>query len=101
MLKIKNIVKRNTTRTVFEMYFRNFEKFSFRDCQCQSFEQFRVSIIRLYHTIEKRLSYENYRAGFGKNNIENLLVSLEQYANKGYDTSTFFMKQHFLAYMSI
>ena len=88
--KIKNIVKRNTTRTVFEIYFRNFEKYSFRDCHCQSFEQFRASIIRLYHTIEKGLSYENYRAGFGKNNIENLLVSLEQYANKGYDTSTFF-----------
>lgn len=71
------------------VYGKVFLRYSFVDCKCSSFEQYEASITRLYHTIEKGLSYANYRAGFGKGNIEALIVSLEQYVKKGYDTSAF------------
>ena len=67
-------------------YYKSFNKFSFVDCKCKSFEQFEASIIRLYHTIEKGLAFPEYRPGFGKDNIDKLIVSLEQYNKFGYDT---------------
>lgn len=73
-----------------DLYMDNFKKYSFTDTQCQTKEQFEASIIRLYHTIEKGLSYEDYRAGFGQDNIGKLLTSLEQYSSKGFDTSACF-----------
>ncbi len=88
-----NIKKRltgQTTHSVLAKYQKQFEKMSFVDCHCKLQAQFDASITRLYHTIEKGLSYENYRAGFGKENVESLIVSLEQYAEKGYDTTAFF-----------
>ena len=63
--------------------------YSFEDCKCISKEQFEYSITRLYHTIEKGLSYENYRPGFGAANIEALLTSLEQFVAKGYNVNSF------------
>lgn len=71
-------------------YYTKFKKYAFVDCKCEQYEQYEASIIRLYHTIEKGLSYENYRAGFGKENVEKLLTSLEKYSSEGNDTSTFF-----------
>ncbi len=87
--KLKRI-KNERLNNTFQIYKRRFKKYSFRDCDCQSVEQFEASITRLYHTIEKGLSYENYRAGFGKENIDKLLLTLEQYVAKGFNTSTFF-----------
>ena len=60
------------------------------DGQCELYEQFEASITRLYHTIEKGLAYENYRPGFGRSNIDELVNTLEQYERKGFDTSAFF-----------
>lgn len=71
-------------------YYKKFEENSFVDCSCRTSEQFEASITRLYHTIEKGLSYEKYRAGFGKDNVDKLVTSLEQYSSKGFDTSAFF-----------
>lgn len=71
-------------------YYFRFKKYSFSDCSCESPEQFEASITRLYHTIEKGLSYDNYKPGFGKDNVDKLITSLEQYSNKGYDVSAFF-----------
>lgn len=87
---IKKRIIGSTTRNVMDRYYKKFEENSFIDCSCRTAEQFEASIIRLYHTIEKGLSYENYRAGFGKENVCNLLISLEQYSSKGFDTSAFF-----------
>ena len=87
---IKQRLLGNTTKSVMDKYYKNFKDYSFVDCECQTPAQFEASITRLYHTIEKGLSYENYRAGFGKDNIDKLITSLEQYAAKGFDTSVFF-----------
>lgn len=91
--KVKEAIRpyynRMNIKKLFNSYIKKFFKYSFVDCECDSFEQFEASITRLYHTIEKGLSYENYRAGFGTDNITKLLTSLEQYAAKGYDTSSF------------
>ncbi len=80
----------DTLYNVLKNYYSDFESFSFSDCNCKSPIQFEASIIRLYHTIEKGLSYENYRAGFGRDNVDKLLISLEQYSSKGFNTSAFF-----------
>ncbi len=87
--KLKKIV-RETLNNTFLIYKQQFRKYSFEDCECESPEQFEASVTRLYHTIEKGLSYEDYRAGFGKENIEKILTSLEQYSSEGFDTSAFF-----------
>ena len=75
-----------------DKYNYRFNKYAFVDCHCESPEQFEASIIRLYHTIEKGLSYEDYRAGFGADNVEKLITSLEQYNSKGYNIDAFFYK---------
>lgn len=87
--KLKKIV-RETLNNTFSIYEQQFRKYSFEDCECELPEQFEASVTRLYHTIEKGLAYEDYRAGFGKENIEKLLISLEQYSSRGFDTSAFF-----------
>lgn len=63
--------------------------FSFVDGSCTDEKQFEASITRLYHTVEKGLSYLNYRPGFGKENVEALVRSLEQYS-KQYSVDKFF-----------
>ena len=73
-------------------YMRKYKTYCFNDSNCQNYEQFEAAITRLYHTIEKGLSYENYRAGFGKSNIDKLLNAMESYVQKGYDTEAFFYR---------
>ena len=87
---IKKIIKGDTAKRASNNYFCSFEKYAFVDCNCEHYEQFDASITRLYHTLEKGLCYENYRPGFGKENVDKLLLSLEQYATKGFDISAFF-----------
>ena len=67
-----------TVRHQLKEYGARFEKYAYVDCQCTDREQFRASITRLYHTIEKGLAYIDFRPGFGKENIEQLLQSLHQ-----------------------
>lgn len=71
-------------------YLAKHKKFSFSGIKCICFEQYEACITRLYHTIEKGLSYENYRPGFGQDNINSLLTAMENYASSGYDTNAFF-----------
>lgn len=87
---IRGIVPGKPAKKTIKEYYSRFMKNSFTDCECESCEQFQASIIRLYHTIEKGLTYENYRAGFGRGNIDKLITSLEQYNRKGFDCSAFF-----------
>lgn len=86
---IRKIIKGDSAKKNARMYFEKFEKYAFIDCKCSSYEQFEASIIRLYHTIEKGLSYSDYRAGFGRENIEKLIITLQQYISKGFDTNAF------------
>jgi nitroreductase len=71
-------------------YMRSFKKYAFVDCSCKHKAQFEASIIRLYHTLEKGMAYDDYRPGFGKDNVNKLILSLEQYEAKGYDVNEFF-----------
>lgn len=89
--RISNRLK-NSPAAIMKRYQKMFLKYSFVDLSCESIEQFDASITRLYHTIEKGLSYSDYRPGFGKDNVEKLLTSLEQYKQHGYDTERFCFK---------
>ena len=73
----------------YQLYMRAYQKYAFSDIQCRNYEQYEAVITRWYHTIEKGLSYSNYRAGFGKENIQKLLTLMEAYAAE-YDTEAAF-----------
>lgn len=70
-------------------YFNNYYKYAFVDGRCKTYKQYEASITRWYHTIEKGLAYKDYRAGFGKDNIDILITSMEEYSKK-YDVTAFF-----------
>lgn len=89
LLKIRKWLKGDAAKGQMNLYFSRFSTHAFTDLKCRNAVQYEASITRLYHTIEKGLSYENYRAGFGKSNVEKLLTSMEQYAAK-FDTTAFF-----------
>lgn len=92
MVNIKLIVKDilgQGTRAVFANYRRRYYRYSYEDTKCASIEQYDASIMRLCHTIEKGLSYADYRAGFGSDNVDKLVKTLEAYASDGLDTSEF------------
>lgn len=73
-------------------YAKKFEKQAFRGKKCESYNQYEAVITRWYHTIEKGLAYIEYRAGFGKKNIDYLLLSMENYVKDGYDQSALFFQ---------
>lgn len=87
--KIKRILKRSASQVMLLEYKNRFQNHAFTDLACDSYEQYDASITRLYHTIEKGLSYRDYRAGFGKKNVDKLISTLEDYSKK-YDTTSFF-----------
>lgn len=88
--KLRKAFSGDTPKKRLKQYYKNFITYSYIDSRCKSPEQFQASITRLYHTIEKGLTYREYRPGFGKENIEKLLTALEQYHQSGYDISVFF-----------
>ena len=85
----KNVRNDLASKKSLKSYYKRYRSYSFVDCKCDTLVQFESSITRLYHTIEKGLSYSDYRAGFGKANVDKLVLSLEQYVAKGFDTSSF------------
>lgn len=87
--KIKKLLGKTPEKTLYENYYNKYRRFSFVDGSCTNEKQFEASITRLYHTVEKGLSYLNYRPGFGKENVEALVRALEQYS-KQYSVDKFF-----------
>lgn len=88
---LKNVYKKIRPRARIEnFYLKRQRKFSFVGIKCTCYEQYEACITRLYHTIEKGLSYEAYRAGFGEKNIQDLLSAMESYIDSGYDEKAFF-----------
>lgn len=79
----------NRTRSTLRCYYRRYKKYGFRDGKCKTQGQFEASITRLYHTVEKGLAHSDYRAGFGKENVEMLILSMNQYAMQ-FDVNVFF-----------
>ncbi len=72
-------------------YYKKYISNAFSEGMCKNAQQFEASITRLYHTIEKGLSYLNYRPGFGKENVKKLVAEMSQYA-VSYDVDKFFYK---------
>lgn len=87
--KIKKILGKTPEKILYEDYYNKYQNYSFTDGACTDEKQFEASITRLYHTVEKGLSYLNYRPGFGKENVEALVKSLQQYS-KQYCVDKFF-----------
>lgn len=87
--KIKKILGKTPEKILYEDYYNKYQNYSFADGACTDEKQFEASITRLYHTVEKGLSYLNYRPGFGKENVEALVKSLQQYS-KQYCVDKFF-----------
>lgn len=77
---IRRLLRPISNKKALNDYYKRYRKFAFQQGNCQSLKQYEACITRLYHTIEKGLAYDNYRAGFGKQNIESLLNELEQYS---------------------
>lgn len=73
-------------------YIKKYKKYSFSDVKCNSIEGYEAIITRFYHTIEKGLSYVDYRAGFGKNNITALISAMNNYISDGYPNDTDFYR---------
>lgn len=92
LAKVKYVLaklKGNGTKSTLKKYYKRYKKYGFRDGKCKIQSQFEASITRLYHTIEKGMAYRDYRAGFGKQNVEMLVSSMEQYAMQ-FDVNVFF-----------
>lgn len=87
--KINRMLGKIPEKVVFEDYYNKYQSYSFADGACTDEKQFEASITRLYHTVEKGLSYLNYRPGFGKENVVALVKSMEQYSRQ-YDVDKFF-----------
>jgi len=81
-------IYRNTSKNINRIYFKRFKKHSFVGNKCDTFCKSEALIIKLYHSVEKGLSYQNYRAGFGKKNICDLIGKLEDFSKK-YGTEHF------------
>lgn len=73
-------------------YLRKFKKYAFYGNKCKDEKQYEAVITRWCHTIEKGLSYLNYRAGFGEKNIDALLEAMENYIMDGYSQDAFFFR---------
>lgn len=75
-----------------EDFSKRFETYSFQGEKCIDARQYEAVITRWYHTVEKGLSYVNYRAGFGRDSILQMLATMENYVSDGFDVEAFFYK---------
>lgn len=65
--------------------YKRFSKYSFgSNKKLNCFEQFEARITKTYHSIEKGLSYQNIKLGFGKSAIDNLIELMSQYKEQKY-----------------
>lgn len=93
--KIQNKIRRSMRNESYcrvISYLEQYERYSFNGNKCIDDKQYEAVITRWYHTIEKGLSYINFRKGFGRNNIDELLTSMENYIADGYSQESFFYK---------
>lgn len=93
-MNIKNTVKRmlkiDSAKLELINYYKKFSKYSFIDGKCETKKQYEASIIRLYHTIEKGLAYDDFRAGFGETNVNLLIDTLKSYGEQFDISCTFY-----------
>ena len=79
----------NSPKKLSKNYYRKYKKYSFTQSKCKNERQYEASITKLYHSVEKGLSYINYKPGFGKENVNILILELKKHSQL-YGTSAFF-----------
>lgn len=89
---VNNIINQNHNKKIYKAYFKRYKKYSFLSGHCCSMQQYEASITRWYHTIEKGLSYIDYRPGFGACNVAALVTELQNYVKESFDINSFFYK---------
>lgn len=89
LVQIRRAMNGNSIGSANRDHYRRFKKYAFTEGECKSYEQYEASITKMYHSVEKGLSYPVYRAGFGKSNIIKLTEAMQEYAKK-YDVKAFF-----------
>ena len=70
-------------------YYKRYKTYAFHSTRCKDLRQYEACITKAYHSIEKGLSYTDYRPGFGRQNVDELVAMLESYSEI-YDVSAFF-----------
>lgn len=72
-------------------YYKRFNKNAFVNGIYKNQQQYEAQITKMYHSVEKGLAYKNFRSGFGRKNVDELISALESYSNQ-YDVEAFFYK---------
>lgn len=92
--KIMRILRGNPNDRRAKEYVKKYKEFSFSGIDCKSYQNYEAVITRLYHTVEKGLSYEGeqYRAGFGKSNINEIILCMNAYIKDGYSEEKSFYR---------
>ena len=93
----KNTKKENNNNNqdnleINKKYFDRFSIYAFNGNTGSSYEQYEAIITRWYHTIEKGLSFVDYRPGFGEGNIDCLLSSMMNFLDDGFNRDSSFFK---------
>ena len=79
---LKKVLRKEPMKSLSMQHYHRFMKYSYIDGKCENKTQFDASITRIYHTIEKGLSYEEFRSGFGVEKVKLLIETLEEYDKK-------------------
>lgn len=69
--------------------YRNYSKYNFGNSFCKTEGSLDGRIIRQTHILEKGMSLEHPRKGFGQKKIEDLLIYIREYQSLGFDMSRF------------
>jgi len=81
-LKInRNLIRRKTIKGDFEYDLNRYLKYSIQDTNFKTRNQFESFLTKEYHAIEKALSLESPRPGFGIERVIRLIDSLNKYRN--------------------
>lgn len=89
--KILNFVFYKRKKCVAKKYYKRFKRNSFVNGVYKNQYQYEAQIIKMYHSIEKGLAYSKFRAGFGRQNVDELVSAMENYSRE-YDIEAFFYK---------
>lgn len=86
LIKIIQLSQRKSQiRKMWKNDYNKFNKSAFKIVKTKNKENLIAEITFHYHSLEKGLSNINFREGFGKRAYTNLIFSLTEYKNKGYD----------------
>lgn len=82
-----NINKNKEMKKVVRNDIKRFKKHSFSSGKF-NYSQLEGKLTKEYHSLEKGLSYNNLRLGFGKQVLQNIIQLMKQYREQGFPTDT-------------